>query len=83
MKPSFNVAKVQEKKSKGIPEIKALNIESISVKYHPRQDIGNIETLTHSINKLGLQEPLAQRVGRNTTTRAQHSGARLSAAANG
>lgn len=41
-----------------IPEIKMLGIETISIKYHPRQNLGNLETLVHSINKLGLQEPL-------------------------
>ena len=58
MKEPINTDNGNPNNGNGIPEIKMLGIESIIVKYHPRQDIGNIETLTHSINKLGLQEPL-------------------------
>ena len=38
--------------------VEEIQINSITVKYHPRKDLGNLGTLGHSINKLGLQEPL-------------------------
>ena len=49
--------KAQEQNGNGIPAVKMLGIGSIITKYHPRKALGSLETLGHSINKLGLQEP--------------------------
>ena len=38
--------------------VEEIPINSITVKYHPRKDLGNLGPLGHSINKLGLQGPL-------------------------
>ena len=34
--------------------VEEIQINSITVKYHPRKDLGNLGPLGHSINKLGL-----------------------------